>query len=43
MRGPFGALNYNGGTANILVGGKGFLVQQNWVNANTGGCLQSWP
>jgi len=27
-----------GGTANIRVGQKDFLVQQNWVNAGTGGC-----
>jgi len=33
----------NGGTANIKVGGKDFLVQMNWINANGGGCRQSWP
>jgi len=32
-----------GSTANINVGGKDFLVQQNWVNANSGGCAQRWP
>jgi hypothetical protein len=32
-----------GGVANILVGTKDFLVQQNWVNAGSGGCAQSWP
>ena len=32
-----------GGTANMLVGGKAFLVQQNWVNAGTGGCRLTWP
>lgn len=31
-----------GGVANINVGGKDFLVQQNWVNAGTGGCLKKW-
>jgi hypothetical protein len=28
----------NGGTANVNLGGKDFLIQQNWVNANSGGC-----
>lgn len=28
----------NGGTANMNLGGKDFLVQQNWVNAGSGGC-----
>ncbi len=27
-----------GGTANITVGSKNFLVQQNWVNLGSGGC-----
>ncbi len=27
-----------GGTANMTIGGKDFLVQQNWVNAGSGGC-----
>jgi hypothetical protein len=31
----------NGGLANINVGGKDFLVQQNW--AASGGCYKSWP
>lgn len=31
-----------GGKANINVGGKNFLVQQNWVNAGTGGCVLSF-
>ena len=24
-------------------GGKHFLVQQNWINAGTGGCRLAWP
>src|SRR5439155_815299 len=32
----------NGSTANMQVGGSDFLVQQNWVNANGGGCRLSW-
>jgi hypothetical protein len=32
-----------GGVANVTIGSKDFLVQQNWVNAGTGGCLQHWP
>lgn len=32
----------NGGIANIKVGGKDFLVQQNWINAGSGGCRLSW-
>lgn len=32
-----------GGTANIKVGTKDFLVQMNWVNAGSGGCLKSYP
>jgi hypothetical protein len=32
-----------GGTANMNLGGKDFLVQQNWVNAGTGGCKLSYP
>jgi fibronectin type 3 domain-containing protein len=31
-----------GGQANITVGGKGFLVQQNWLNANGGLCAQTY-
>jgi hypothetical protein len=33
----------NGAMANIQVGGQDFLVQMNWVNAGSGGCLQSYP
>src|SRR5256886_15106889 len=32
----------NGSTANMQVGGSDFLVQQNWVNANGGGCRLRW-
>ena len=32
-----------GHLSNIAVGGRNFLVQQNWVNAGTGGCLKSYP
>lgn len=32
-----------GSVANIVVGGKNFMVQQNWVNAGSGGCIQQWP
>lgn len=28
-----------GGVANMTIGGKDFLVQQNWVNAGSGGCV----
>jgi hypothetical protein len=39
----FGTTQNNGtGVWNITVGGKPFLVQQNWVNANGGGCKQGW-
>jgi hypothetical protein len=32
----------NGGVANMKLGGKDFLVQQNWVNAGHGGCALSY-
>jgi hypothetical protein len=32
----------NGGVANMSLGGKDFLVQQNWINAGSGGCRLSW-
>jgi hypothetical protein len=32
----------NGGTANMNLGGKDFLVQRNWVNAGSGGCTLSY-
>lgn len=31
-----------GGTANMKIGGKDFLVQQNWKNAGSGGCVLSY-
>jgi hypothetical protein len=33
----------NGGTANMRLGGKDFLVQRNWVNAGSGGCTMAYP
>jgi phosphate-induced protein 1 len=33
----------NGSVANMSVGGKDFLIQRNWVNAGSGGCLTSYP
>ena len=30
-----------GGKANMKIGGKDFLVQQNWINAGSGGCVLS--
>ncbi len=38
----FGTVNLNGGTANIPVGAKNFLVQRNWLNASGGSCQQSY-
>lgn len=32
----------NGAKYNVTVGGKNFLVQQNWVNAGSGGCALSY-
>lgn len=32
-----------GGTANMNIGGKDFLIQRNWVNAGTGGCVLHYP
>jgi hypothetical protein len=31
-----------GGKANVTLGSKSFLIQQNWVNSGTGGCRLSW-
>ncbi len=35
---------YNNGTgvANMNLGGKDFLVQQNWINSGSGGCLKAF-
>ncbi|HSQ32360.1 MAG TPA: hypothetical protein VLN49_21035 [Gemmatimonadaceae bacterium] len=40
----FGTVNTtsSGGNWNITVGSKNFLVQRNWVNANSGGCALSY-
>jgi hypothetical protein len=32
-----------GGTANVNLGGKNFLIQQNWVNQGSGGCALHFP
>lgn len=32
----------NGGVANIQVGSRWFLVQENWINSGSGGCRQSY-
>lgn len=29
----------NGSTANVVIGGRNWLVQMNWVNSGSGGCL----
>ena len=40
----FGVTYAAGGSiANMVIGAKNFLVQQNWVNAGSGGCLQHYP
>ncbi len=31
------------GTANQTIGGVNWLIQMNWLNANSGGCVQHWP
>ncbi len=33
----------NGASYNQTIGGKQWLIQMNWVDANSGGCLQHWP
>ena len=38
----FGTRSLSAGQANITVGAKNFLVQQNWLNANGGLCAQSY-
>ncbi|MDB4948979.1 MAG: hypothetical protein JWM27_1628 [Gemmatimonadetes bacterium] len=32
----------NGGLANVTLGTKSFLIQQNWINAGSGGCRLLW-
>jgi len=32
----------NGGVANMQIGTKQFLIQQNWINAGSGGCRKSY-
>jgi hypothetical protein len=29
----------NGGKYNVTLAGKNFLIQQNWVNTTTAGCV----
>ena len=39
----WGATYSNGvGIANLQIGGKDYLIQQNWVNAGSGGCAKSY-
>jgi len=38
----FGTRSLSSGQANITVGAKNFLVQQNWLNTGSGGCAQSY-
>ncbi len=39
----FGTANLSGGLANITVGAKNFMVQENWLNVTNGGqCLQGY-
>jgi hypothetical protein len=33
----------NGGVANLKIGTKDFLIQQNWINVGSGGCGKSYP
>lgn len=33
----------NGSTANMKLGSRDYLVQRNWVNAGSGGCLLHYP
>ncbi|HEX6125643.1 MAG TPA: hypothetical protein VFZ23_09760 [Pyrinomonadaceae bacterium] len=43
--GKFGEmyLTSNGGLANMRLGGRDYLIQQNWVNARKGYCSLSYP
>ena len=38
----FGTINLNNNTANITVGARNFLVQQNWLNLNGGSCAKGY-
>ena len=33
----------NGSSANMNLGGKDYLIQRNWVNSGSGGCLVHYP
>jgi len=33
----------NGATANVHLGSRDFLIQQNWKNAGSGGCVTAYP
>jgi hypothetical protein len=33
----------SGGVANVTLGGKSYLIQRNWLNANGGLCTMQWP
>lgn len=33
----------NGGVYNVTIGSRNYLIQQNWANAGSGGCYQTWP
>jgi hypothetical protein len=40
----FGSTYSSGGaTANVHIGARDYLIQQNWVNANGGSCKMSYP
>jgi hypothetical protein len=40
----FGSTYTSGaGVANMKIGTKDYLIQQNWVNAGSGGCAKSYP
>jgi hypothetical protein len=38
----FGTVNLNGGTANVTIGARNFLVQRNWLNLDGGSCAQTF-
>jgi hypothetical protein len=35
-------LNNGTGVYNVTIGGKNFLIQQNWINSGSGGCRSTW-